>query len=268
MSEPTAAEILRRFDRRARRLENLGQEGLKLRGQGRITAGSLDAIFESAVLNLYTAFELLVEDLFFSVLLGDSGLQDAGGAVLFASRQQAESVLLGDKNYLSWLPFDKGVLPLAERLLVDGRPFVRLNRHDPELTSLEEIHRVRNAIAHQSASSQKKISGLTVGLRPGRRHVAGLLQHVQQGSTIQVTYSRTVRQVAMALADADDLTARNRLSAERPYQANSVAPAGRYQCTVCRARLRITKASDKLPPCPTCKAGHARGPRDWQRIYA
>lgn len=265
MKQLPASKIFGDLERRARRLENLSLEGLKLRAQGRLTVGSLDALFESSLLNLYTAFELFVEDLFYSALLDQSGLPNTTGLVTFTDRSQAEMVLLGGRDYLKWLPYGDGVRNLAARLLYQGRPFHRLDRHTYELDMLEEIRRVRNAIAHESASAQGKIGTLTAGLRPRRRHPAGLLQSVQQGSTSLSIYTRSVLQIARALANSDETAAQNGLSPERPYDRSGYAPRGLYECTTCRKRHRITRATAALPSCSACASSHARG--GWQRIY-
>ena len=267
MGEPTAAEVLRAFDRRAKRLESLTTEGLKLRRAGRITVGSLDALFESALLNLYTAFELFIEDLFYAALLGHSGLPDVEGKVVFSSRAQAEHILVGSRDYIKWLRYEEGVRPLADRLLQEGRPFDRLDRRDAELEILNEIRIVRNAIAHDSAQARARVEPLTSGLRPRRRHPAGYLQDVQQGVTQQLRYSTWVRQIATALAGHDDVVARNSLRPERPYQAKANVPKGVYECTLCRTQLRVRRSKERLPKCSTCTGARTKGNRGWQRIY-
>ena len=267
MARATAADIFRAFERRAVRLESLTGEGMRLRGQGRVTVGSLDALFESALLNLYTAFELFVEDLFYSVLLGDSGIPSASGVVTFSDRAQAEAVLLGGRDFLRWLPLDTGAIPRAHLVLEQGHPFDRLERHPQESATLDEMRLLRNAIAHDSGSARAKVAALTAGLRPRRRHPAGLLQDVQQGVTQHSNYSTVVRLVAAALAEPDDVRARNSLSPEKPYSSGAAPGPGRYECTRCRRRTTIRSKRQELFKCSACQRAHVKGQKEWRRIY-
>lgn len=270
MPAQSAAAVHAAFERRARRLESLTAEGLKLRSQPKspMTVGSLDALFESALLSLYTAFETFLEDLFFSVLLGQSGVPGTAGLVTFSDRQQADMVLRGGRrDYLTWLPWADGVRGLAERLLMDGHPFNRLDRHDDELDVLEEMRLLRNAIAHEGSSAQNKITHLTGPMRARRRHPAGVLQDVQQGTLRLSVYSDEVRKIAAALTMTDDVSARNSLSPEKPYSAGAKPGLGTYECTRCRSHHVMRRKSDPLPNCQTCRRAHTKGFRGWRRMY-
>ncbi|WP_143055106.1 zinc ribbon domain-containing protein [Nocardioides luteus] len=275
MALVTAEDCRKSLDNRAVRLERLVKEGEALHAKGQLTLRNLDALRESALLDLYTSFELFLEDLFFAVLLGSSGISDSGGVVNFSDREQAEEILTGGNQYLIWLPFDKngkGVLPLAKRLLKDGRPFTRIERHKDELDTLEELRIVRNAIAHRSSSARAALEPFVTHLRQRRRTAAGLLEQVRQGQSQYESYSATVRQIGVALASAEDALARKFLSPERPYAPKANAPTGRYRCTRCAKRHQIRAKTAALPACPVCRKGRAKGQpkvaQEWDRVYA
>jgi hypothetical protein len=266
--QPTAQQLADRFDRRARRLQSLGDEATRLRNRGQITLGSCDSIYESALLNLVTAFELVLEDLFYSMLLGASAIPGTSGAVQFKDRGQAEDVLLAGRAYLDWLPFDRHVAPLGERLLT-GSPFSRLDRHPQEKRALDEISVVRNAIAHESGSARKKFAPLANGLRPRRRTPAGLLQDVRQGVSVNVHYSTQLRLLVRALTVPTTKAAKALLSPESPHAQGATPGKGTYACMACGTRTTLTAAKQALPPCVVCRAaagGKAKGGH-WRRRY-
>lgn len=267
MAISSAADVLNRFDRRARRLESLVREGQRLRSKGALTLRNWDALRESALLDLYTSLELFAEELFFSVLLGGSGIADAGGVVAFSNREQAEEIFLGGRSHQVWLPFEKGIRPLASRLLAhDGRPFSRLDRHSHELGVLNEVRIVRNAIAHRSASAQKELAPMVADLRRGRKNAAGILEHTQQGVSKQEQYSTAVRRIATALASPDERQAQLYLAPEDPYRTQSKAPTGVYRCDRCQGTHRIRARVASLPKCPRCKARQEKGETSWRRV--
>lgn len=264
----TARDLAGRFDRRARGLERLGDEAERLRGTARISLGSADRIYESAFLNLATAFELFIEDLFFSTLLGHSGIEDAAGAVHFRDRAQAEVILRNGRPYIDWLPFDRNVRKLGDRVLVNS-PFGRLDRHARERKILKEMTVIRHAIAHESGSARANFAPMAAGLRARRRTPAGLLQESRQGVRVQVEYSVGLRAVASALAATTLADAKQLLSPEEPYRFGEKPGKGTYECVACAARRTLASNQESLPRCSRCgaQAGVPSSKTSWRRTY-
>lgn len=261
----SAQDLFARFDRRAKRLENLGLEASRLHRKARVTQGNVDAIYESALLNMVTAFELFLEDLFYSVLLGTSQIAGSGGGVTFKDRAQAEAILLSGSSYLSWLPFDKHVVPRGDRLLVES-PFSRLKRQKIETDQLENVRVIRNAIAHESGTAKSSFSPLAANLRPGRRTPAALLQDLQQGDTRHVIYSTQLRVIARALAAPSLKDAKQLLTPETPYDRGTKPPRGVYACKTCTATMTISARKPALTRCPVCFAAR-RPAKQYERVY-
>lgn len=249
-------------------MESLGTEASRLHGRGQMTLGSADSIYESALLNLVTAFEVFLEELFYSVLLNASQMPDAGGAVTFRDRVHAEEVLLGGRQYLDWMPFDLHTIPRGKRLLIES-PFSRLERHPDERAFLRELIVVRNAIAHESGTARTKFQSLTTGLRPRRRTPAGLLQDVRQGSSVLSDYSTQLRVIVKALAAPTARDSKRLLSPENPYEQGAAAGKGRFQCVTCGAVTVMSANRSTLPACAVCTpiaVSRIRKTR-WRRQY-
>jgi hypothetical protein len=244
----------------------MGKEALRLRKSASITVGSCDAIFEAAHLNLVTAFEALVEDLFFSLLLGTSGIDDAVPRVTFSDRAAAEHVLVGDREYIDWLPFKSHTMRISSQYFSNS-PFGRLTGHASESETLSRITIVRNRIAHDSGKARKQFAPLAADLRPRRRTPAGHLQQPQQGMTTLEQYALELQKIALALTEPTTAAAKQLLSAESPKQQGSKPGPGNYECTRCRNPTKLGPRKDTLPGCAKCHSAGARSKSTWRRLY-
>ncbi|MBF6319015.1 hypothetical protein IU453_19865 [Nocardia cyriacigeorgica] len=227
---------------------------------------STDALYTSALLSLHLRFELFLEDLFYSCITGQSEISDCVPEVTFSSRDQAKNLLFGNIDYVTWMPY-RGVEEIAKRTFSNGVPFSRLQRQVDEKKFLGELTAVRNAIAHQSASSLKKIEGLTSSMRPRRRNAAGYLQHTTQGDTQFSRSCSSVLVIASALTQPDIVAAKRVLSPESAYGKNDPAVKGKYQCVICTATILHRVKYGKIGACSKCAriGGSKKG--SWQRVY-
>lgn len=254
MPAADAALLLSRFTRKVRQLDTVTTDAKRLFRQGRLKQQSLDAIYEGAFLGLYTSFESFIESLFYSCVLGQSGLIGVGGVVRVADRAQAEMLVRGQQRYVKWLPYAENVLDLGARWLVRGSPFGRMRGHDVEITALEDARVVRNAIAHESGSTSKAAARLVGAMRPYRRHPAGYLQHLRQGREEYERLALNFVQIAGALCGTDESAAHRGLSSIVRQSGAKVPQSGSWMCRICRVSRRINVIGVVLPECSRCGA--------------
>jgi len=262
-----AAAAANNLERRLKTLRFTLAEAARLRRRGLLTQRSLDTISTSTFNDSYAAFELFLEDVFFSSLLGQTSVFGAAGLATFASRAQAEQILIEPGRFLRWLPWDIGVKVSAERMLVDGLPFSRLERHDAEKELLEEARVLRNAIAHAGVSATSKASKYTRAMPAGRRHIAGYLQQQIQGQTRQEILVDNFRSIGRSLIEPTAVAAQAYLSPERPYESGSQPGLGTFRCTRCQNRQVVRAKAGKLPFCLACRASGIRQKSQWRRVW-
>lgn len=121
----------------------------------RISLSRRDSMTELAFLRLYLAWEGFLEEAFLSYLLGLEP-PHGRGPVRFANpptwRAAHELVLPESRDYAVWDA--STVIRRAERFFRDGRPFSAALRS--QQSALDEIRKLRNAVAHRSTSSHEK----------------------------------------------------------------------------------------------------------------
>ncbi|MHA6742587.1 hypothetical protein [Rhodococcus erythropolis] len=264
--EPNAEAIFKAFDAKARRFESIATSTSKPALRKTINLQTRDALFTSSFLSVHTAFESFLEDLFYSAVLGDSGITDCVPFTKFESRENAERVFMGGKAYLDWLPYDRHSQKISKLAFADGIPFSRLDRQPVEKKLLDDMSVLRNAIAHQSTQALTRASGLTSNMRPRRRHVAGYLQDKVQGDTRYSLLTTSMRSIALALSAHDTYTARRYLNPERAWAINSSPGIGKYECTICRKTNRLRSKKAELPRCSDCRTA-GRSQKEWRKIY-
>lgn len=266
MSEPSADEIFKRFSRQAKQLETLTAKAQAQQKKRNLSQLSTDALFSSALLSLHLRFELFLEDLFYSCITESSGIADCVPEIAFSTRTQAQRIFFGHLDYPVWMPYEKGAEKLGKRAFVNGGPFSRLKRQADERRFLEDFTAVRNAIAHQSDSSLKKVAHLTASMRARRRTPAGFLQHSVQGDTQFNNYTSSVLVIASALSRSDISAAKAVLSPETDYLKSDLAPGGKYQCVTCGKYKTLRSKWGKIGDCTRCK-GMKIKQKTWRRVY-
>jgi hypothetical protein len=193
--------------------------------------------------------------------------------VSFRNGSEAERVLLtGDKRaFLSWSNMRENI-SRADIYLVGGRPFSRLRRRGRDLSVLDTVTRIRNAVAHTSGTAIERFKALPMGgLAPRRRTPAGYLQWATGSATQHETLVDELERVAKALAAPSERAARALLRDEEPYKSGAEAGRGDYECIKCRTRIRRMTVGS-LPPCSSCNPGPcpycgATRPSAFTRIY-
>ncbi|HET8891285.1 MAG TPA: hypothetical protein VFQ41_20445 [Candidatus Angelobacter sp.] len=150
----------------------------KLLADDRLARRDLERVYEGLFLSAFTRFEVLLEDLFFGLLVGRVSCYscDSYPRVNFQSEKVARQVILRERRYLDWLPYGK-TEELAKSFFRGGRPFTRLD--DGEKSKLQTSLFIRNAIAHKSTYSSKIFTEKVLGstpLAPRERTPAGFLR--------------------------------------------------------------------------------------------
>lgn len=256
----TAQDHLAHFDRavdRCRRVRDVGQSAFASRS---IRQTDLDHIYESTFLSAVTAWETFARSLFYSCLMGESGISTKP-LVVFDNRPLAERVLLeaAGARFLSWIKLDD-LQKRADLLLAGGRPFSRLKFRPQDKQVLDQVRRVRNAIAHKGESARdefKKIS--PSGLPPSRRHPAGYLQVMNGNITTHEVYCLAMKRIAAALTASNDHKAEAFLAPEGDYENNQKPGLGTFVCSRCGVPVRIRSKNARLPlcvcavPCSQCR---------------
>jgi hypothetical protein len=238
-------------------------EASRLRAAGSVTQRTHRTIIEATFLASYSAFESFVEELYFQSLLGTSGLPDAVAKAAFADRATAEQILLGDRDFLKWLPWRSGVETLAARTLVRAGPFARLARADYERQVLEESRVLRNGVAHESGAAKARLNALVGHLPPRQRNVASYLTSTRQKVTRFDTHLDNFTAIGRALTAQDLSSAHAFLLPERPYKVDEVGEKGVYLCVRQSHVHRVSTVKQKLPACHACGSGTTQWRRKW-----
>jgi hypothetical protein len=253
MATDTAEQLAHRFMRKITRLSSVRANSDAAYSGGALRQSDLDHIYESTFLSAISHFEAFNEDLFFSVLLGSSGIEDAAPRVVFSSRRQAESILApswGDR--FGWAAMRPNI-DRAIVLLKGGRPFTRLRFRYSELELLDKGQRVRNFIAHRSGSAERAFRELSLNrLPPRRRTPAGYLQMTVGTSNQHEVFLAEYARIALALSAIDSKAAAKQLRDEGPFQAGQRVPRGEYVCLSCGVVVSHRSNKKKLPSCPVC----------------
>lgn len=136
-------------------------------------------------LDLFTEFESLIENLFLGLLNGHVKHHNTSVSKKITIRpiSEIESVLLGKRSYLEWLPYSDNTLDRANIYFNNGNPFTFLNQIQKD--KISSYHKIRNAIAHKSKKAindfNQIISPMT--LFPHERTAQGFLRSIPNMAT-------------------------------------------------------------------------------------
>jgi hypothetical protein len=110
-------------------------------------------VYYGLFLEVVTSFERFIEELFIGLLSNtyQHTLKSVKPKNIFNSRQLSRSIIIGERNYVDWLPYDRFTLKRAEAFFYQGNPFTQLSK--PEMKLIEKIVIIRNALAHKSKHS-------------------------------------------------------------------------------------------------------------------
>ena len=115
----------------------------------------LDSFYEGIFLKSITLFESFIEEFFIGLLYDKYKLNTRKKVqkIIFPNKQIVLNYLMNNKPYLDLLPFDR-LKNNASIFYNNDNPFTNLNQ--TERLFLNEIFILRNTIAHNSLSSNKK----------------------------------------------------------------------------------------------------------------
>lgn len=145
-----------------------------------ISKRDIEKVYEALYLRTITFFEGFIEELFFGLLTKriNSSIRNVVARVDLKSDSVARDIVFSGKQYIDWLPYQR-TQDLAEIYFRGGRPFVFLDNRDKG--DIKNMLKIRNVIAHQSASSlrifQDDIISNTIGLLPREKTPAGFLRN-------------------------------------------------------------------------------------------
>ncbi len=178
------------FDSLQRRIIRLDKTRGKLEvlfDEGRILKTEVEQLYSGLYLDAFVSLERYIEELFVGYLCKQitPPTRDVKPKLSFQNSVLAREVILSGKRYLDWLPY-KFTKERAEIFFCGGHPFCTLTKTQENL--LEELHRIRNALAHRSDHSYDVFLRLVVGsvpLQPRERKPAAFLRSALRVTPIQ-----------------------------------------------------------------------------------
>jgi len=177
--------LLRNFRTKLINLEGIQQKYEGLFAPGHLSLEDIYQGYSGLYLDLFTEFESFLESLFIGLLTGDYYSSDPAvkRRVRFVPSSMSVEVLYSGRSYLDWIPYPDYTIARAKRFFNDGLPFTRITQ--PEKDRLNNLHIIRNAIAHKSSKAQSEFETLIsyLTLLPQERTPAGYLRSVPNPAT-------------------------------------------------------------------------------------
>lgn len=157
----------------------------------------VEQIYSGLYLDAFVSLERYVEELFIGYLTGK--MAPASRRVIplvtFKTHQLAKDVLLSGKRYLDWIPYST-TRSRAEIFFHNGHPFSTLTSQQENL--LENLHRIRNALAHRSEHSYDVFSRLVIGdlpLNPLEKKPASFLRSTFRAHPYQTRFENYLTEI-------------------------------------------------------------------------
>jgi hypothetical protein len=161
----------------------------RLAAKGDLTHVDLRRVYAGTMLSFFTYLERSVERLFLGLLMGRFELSEVEPLIAVRSERVARAVLVGAKPYIDWLPFDRYTVPRAHAFFAGGRPFSAVPT--PDITALERLNVIRNAIAHESTHAQRQFRRRFVkssALPPSQHTPSGYLRGQHSVGVTRLNY--------------------------------------------------------------------------------
>lgn len=151
----SATVVLNDVAARARELNRYLGRVEKLHVEGRLSDRDVRRAYAGAFLAFYAYLERSIERLFLGTLMGryEHRSLSVRPLVSIKSEHVARLAVQGGRDYADWLPWDHTVRRAAA-FLSAGRPFSELSK--THQNAFQRLGILRNAIAHESKSSQKR----------------------------------------------------------------------------------------------------------------
>lgn len=184
-------------------IEKTRRKAEELFRNGELANRDLNMIYSGLFIEAVVSFERFIEDLF-TDLLSQRVTHDSKRVkpkTQFNSPQVAWDVLLGERLYIDWLPYNKFTVKRAKRFFKNGLPFVGLDSGidttiQPSLdkkidTITERISTIRNALAHKSDHSfkafERKIISNSSALHSKEKNPIGYLRGLHTSHPVPMT---------------------------------------------------------------------------------
>jgi hypothetical protein len=161
----SANDLFVALQKRLIRLDKTRERVEKLYVAKKIIKFDVEQIYSGLYLDAFVSLERYIEDLFVGYLTGKitPATRLVKPRISFATHQIAIDVLLSGKRYLDWLPY-VNTRNRANIFFQNGHPFCGISR--PQEGLLEELHKIRNALAHRSEHSFDVFLRFVVGSLP------------------------------------------------------------------------------------------------------
>lgn len=216
---------------------------------------TVDNVLELALLRGFAAFEQFLEQQFYLCLVSDPSAPGSGGIIQISSRAEAELLLLATPDrvlpFVSWLPVPR-LLEAADRFLQPDHPFGRLRYRQTETTALNDLHIVRNAVAHPDSPAMDKFRKLAASRNYTVQRPADYLRARRAGQFELLLSLTRLEVVGDGLSTTDEKAADAILEPESPFNADQKAPVGTYVCTRCGHRISLAVEGAAPGRCPAC----------------
>ncbi len=126
-----------------------------LYNQGVISRIDIERTYAGGLLSFFAFMERSIESLFVGLLTGRLVVSDSQFRRLIELRSDrvAYGVIRGGFSYANWLPYKRYTRRRAKIFFSRGRPFTKLNKD--QITALDNLSTIRNALAHQSSSANR-----------------------------------------------------------------------------------------------------------------
>lgn len=178
------------------RLQGLEQTRAKMErlyAQSMVAKRGVEHIYGAIFLGAYTSLEAMLEDLFFKLLTSRlRAPHSVQSKAVFRSDLAARAVVLGDRKYLDWVPYER-TLKRAESFFYGGRPFSRLSPND--IARIKAVCVIRNAIAHKEGHARRLFDREIVSantLAPRERTPTGYLRSLHSTSPNVTRYEQLI----------------------------------------------------------------------------
>lgn len=161
-----ASELFDEFHRRLLKLDRTKQKMESLFQKKLLTKFDIEQVYAGLYLDVFVSFERYLETLFVNLVTEKVTTTTPTKTRLnIQSTTLALDIMHMGKSYLDWLPY-KYTHERAEHFFKKGLPFTKVTKQQNK--TLEEMHRIRNALAHRSPHSIDVFKRLVANQYPVR----------------------------------------------------------------------------------------------------
>ena len=193
-----AINLASKFSGHLRNLEYTRAKMERLFAGGEIVSRDINQVYVGLYLEVITSFEGFIEKLFVGLLTGTYTVstQPVVPLVAFRNRRAVEPIMLQQRRYLDWLPYENTVRR-AKQFFRNGVPFSSMAEKDKEL--IQQCMYIRHAIVHKSNYSFKRFNDHVLGnqnLMSWERKPAGYLRSVLQTGPNKSRYEYFAQEIS------------------------------------------------------------------------